>query len=134
MKTRGTAAIIVLVIGIYLLLEGTYPTHGILMVGASIALGVAFVLSYFWLIGDHLGRWLRAPREITLMPVLLVLGLSMLGFALVKPGLASIELKLSFMIPGLVLALIAGRKLWKAWKRMQLKRKKIIDSENIPLV
>jgi hypothetical protein len=71
------------------------------------------MLSYFWLVGDTIERWLKA-RELTLMPVLLVLGVIILGFGLIRPGLASIELKLSLAIPGLVLALYAGFKLGSA--------------------
>ena len=119
-SVRPYVAIIVLVIGTYLLIEGAYPVHEILISGAFIALGAALMFSYFWLIGDAIERWLRASREITFMPVLLVLGLVILSFGLIRPGLATIELKLSLLIPGLVLALIAGFKLGKAIKEQGL--------------
>lgn len=119
-SVRAYVAIIVLVIGTYLLIEGAYPVHKMLISGVFIALGAALMLSYFWLIGDTIERWLRAPQEMTFMPVLLVLGLVVLAFGLIRPGLATIELKLSLVIPGLVLALVAGFKLGKAIKKQGL--------------
>lgn len=118
-STRAYAAVGVLVIGVYLLIEGVYPAPESLIDGAFITLGAALMLSYFWLIGDTIERWLKA-RELTFMPILLVLGLIILVFGLIRPGLASIELKLSLVIPGLVLALVAGFKLWKAIRERSL--------------
>jgi len=106
-SARAYAAIIVLVIGIYLLIEGAYMMQDMLINVAFIALGAALTLSYFWLIGDTIELWLRAPPGITFMPVLLVLGLVVLSFGLIRSGLADITLRLSLVIPGLVLALIA---------------------------
>ncbi len=74
---------------------------------AFIALGAVFTLSYFWLIGDTIERWLRAPPGITFMPILLVLGVVVLSFGLMRSGLATTELRLSLVIPGLLLALVA---------------------------
>ncbi len=111
---RPYLAFIALVIGVYLLIEGVYPAPKSLVDAAFMGLGVVLILSYFRLIGDYFWHWLRAPPEMTFMPVLLVVGLVLLGFGLVRAGLVSIELKLSLAIPGLVLALYAGFKLWKA--------------------
>jgi len=106
-SARAYVAIVALVIGIYLLIEGAYMMQDMLVNVAFIALGAVLTLSYFWLIGDTIERWLRAPPGITFMPVLLVLGIVILVFGLVRPGLSRIELQLSLVIPGLVLALIA---------------------------
>lgn len=115
MKTiRAFAAFIALVIGVYLLLEGVYPSPQSLVDAAFMGLGAALILSYFQLIGDYFSRWLRMPPEMTFMPVLLVLGLVVLGFGLVRPGLVSIGLRLSLVIPGLVLALYAVFRTLKA--------------------
>ncbi len=106
-SARGFVAIIVLVIGIYLLIEGAYMMQDMLVNVAFIALGAVFTLSYFWLIGDTIERWLRAPPGITFMPILLVLGVVVLSFGLMRSGLATTELRLSLVIPGLLLALVA---------------------------
>jgi len=111
---RVFVAFIVLVIGVYLLIEGVYPIPESLVDAAFMGLGAALILSYFQLIGDYFSRWLRMPSDMIFMPVLLVLGLAVLWFGLVRPGLTSIELKLSLVIPGLVLALYAVFRTLKA--------------------
>lgn len=116
-SARAYAAIIVLVIGIYLLIEGAYMMQDMLINVSFIVLGAVLTLGYFWLIGDTIERWLRAPRGITFMPLLLVLGVVILVFGLVRPGLSRIELQLSLVIPGLVLALVAVFALLKAKKQ-----------------
>lgn len=116
-SARAYAAIVVLVIGIYLLIEGAYMMQDMLINVSFIVLGAVLTLGYFWLIGDTIERWLRAPRGITFMPVLLVLGIVILSFGLVRSGLVTTELKLSLVIPGLVLALVAVFVLLKAKKQ-----------------
>lgn len=116
-SARAYAAIIVLVIGIYLLIEGAYMMQDMLINVSFIVLGAVLTLGYFWLIGDTIERWLRAPRGITFMPVLLVLGIVILSFGLIRSGLVTTELKLSLVIPGLVLALVAVFVLLKAKKQ-----------------
>ena len=116
-SARAYAAIVVLVIGIYLLIEGAYMMQDMLINAAFIVLGAALTLGYFWLIGDTIERWLRAPRGITFMPLLLVLGIVILVFGLVRPGLTTIGLKLSLVIPGLVLVIVAVFALLKAKKQ-----------------
>ena len=111
---RVFAAFIVLVIGVYLLIEGVYPSPQSLVDAAFMGLGAALVLGYFQLIGDYFSRWLRMPPDMTFMPVLLVLGVVVMGFGAIKPGLTSIELRLSLIIPGLVLALYAVFRTLKA--------------------
>lgn len=106
-SARAYVAIVVLVIGIYLLIEGAYMVQDMLVNVAFIALGAVLTLSYFWLIGDTIERWLRAPPGITFMPILLVLGLVVLSFGLIRSGLATTELRLSLVIPGLLLVLVA---------------------------
>ncbi|MDI6884234.1 MAG: hypothetical protein QMD00_03785 [Hadesarchaea archaeon] len=113
---RAYAAIVALVVGVYLLIDGALLVREIVIDGAFIVGGAVLTLSYFWLIGDYLEQRFMARRDITLMPVLLVLGLVLLVFGIIRPGLASIGLKLSFIIPGLVFALYAGWRLWKAVK------------------
>jgi len=115
MKTyRAIAAFIALVIGVYLLIEGVYPAPESLVDAAFMGLGAVLILGYFRLIGDYLWRWLRTTSDMTFMPLLFVLGLVVMGFGLVRPGLVSIELKLSLAIPGLVLALYPAFRLLKA--------------------
>lgn len=116
-SARAYAAIVVLVIGIYLLIDGAYMMRDMLINVSFIVLGAVLTLGYFWLIGDTIERWLRAPRGITFMPVLLVLGIVILSFGLTRSGLVTTELKLSLVIPGLVLALVAVFVLLKAKKQ-----------------
>lgn len=116
-SARAYAAIIVLVIGIYLLIDGAYMMRDMLINVSFIVLGAVLTLGYFWLIGDTIERWLRAPRGITFMPVLLVLGIVILSFGLTRSGLVTTELKLSLVIPGLVLALVAVFVMLKAKKQ-----------------
>ncbi|MBA7598906.1 hypothetical protein ES703_05931 [subsurface metagenome] len=116
-SARAYVAIVVLVIGIYLLIEGAYMVQDMLINVSFIVLGVVLTLGYFWLIGDTIERWLRAPRGITFMPLLLVLGIVILSFGLTRSGLVTTELKLSLVIPGLVLALVAVFVLLKAKKQ-----------------
>ncbi len=111
---RAYAAIIALVVGVYLLIDGALLLRGILVDLTFIAVGAVLMLIYFQLIGDYLERRLMARRDITLMPVILVLGLVLLVFGVIRPGLASIGVKLSFILPGLVFVLYAGWRLWKA--------------------
>ncbi len=116
-SARAYVAIVVLVIGIYLLIDGAYMMRDMLINVSFIVLGAVLTLGYFWLIGDTIERWLRAPRGITFMPVLLVLGIVILSFGLTRSGLVTTELKLSLVIPGLVLALVAVFVLLKAKKQ-----------------
>ncbi len=116
-SARAYVAIVVLVIGIYLLIEGAYMVQDMLINVSFIVLGAVLTLGYFWLIGDTIERWLRAPRGITFMPLLLVLGIVILSFGLTRSGLVTTELKLSLVIPGLVLALVAVFVLLKAKKQ-----------------
>ncbi len=121
MKTyRAIAAFIALVIGVYLLIEGVYPAPESLVDAAFMGLGAVLILSYFRLIGDYFWRLLRTTSDITFMPLLLVLGIVLTVFSLVRPGLTSIELKLSLAIPGLVLALYAVFRLLKAVRARSL--------------
>ncbi len=116
-SARAYVAIVVLVIGVYLLIEGAYMVQDMLINVSFIVLGAVLTLGYFWLIGDTIERWLRAPRGITFMPLLLVLGIVILSFGLTRSGLVTTELKLSLVIPGLVLALVAVFVLLKAKKQ-----------------
>ncbi len=116
-SARAYVAIVVLVIGVYLLIEGAYMMQDMLINVSFIVLGAVLTLGYFWLIGDTIERWLRAPRGITFMPLLLVLGIVISVFGLVRPGLTTIGLKLSLVIPGLVLAIVAVFVLLKAKKQ-----------------
>lgn len=109
-KTKNTLAIVGLVVGTFLLLEGAYPVHEILVGGVMIAIGGALFLSYFWLIGDFIERWLGG-RWYTFLPPLLVLGFVMLVFGLIKP--LPTGSKLLFAVPGFVLVLTPGCILWK---------------------
>jgi hypothetical protein len=118
---RACAAIVALVVGVYLLIDGSFLARKILIDGAFIAVGAVLMISYFWLIGDYLEHRLRARREITLMPIMLMLGLVMLVFGIIRPGLVAIEHKLSFILLGLVLALYSGLKLLKAIKGAKLR-------------
>jgi len=114
---RVCAAIIVLVVGMLLLIEGTYPAVEEWIDGAYIALGAALILGYFPLIGDYLERKLRAPATTTLVPVLLVLGLVMVYYGTTKAGLATLTLKLTFIAPGAALAAVSLVMLGKSIRR-----------------
>ncbi len=100
---RICAAIIALVIGMILLFEGAYPTIGGYADGIYVAVGAALILSYFPLIGDSFELKFRTQRSVVCMPVLLVLGLLMLYYGATKPGLATLVLRSTFIIPGTAL-------------------------------
>ena len=125
---RACAAVVVLVVGVYLLLDGALLVREILIDGVFIGVGVALVLSYFWLIGSYLEYRFQAPREITLMPVLLVLGIIMMIFGAIRVGLPSIELKLSFVLPGAVLVAVPALMIYKAIKGKIRPRPKMVKA------
>jgi hypothetical protein len=117
---RVCAAIAVLVVGMVLLFEGTYPAVEEWIDGAYIALGAALILGYFPLIGDYLKRKLRAPATTTLAPVLLVLGLVMVYYGTTKAGLATPVLKLTFIAPGAALAAVSLVMLGRSLRRYKI--------------
>ncbi|MBA7596834.1 hypothetical protein ES703_03824 [subsurface metagenome] len=104
---KACGAIIALVIGMVLLFEGAYPTIGGYADGIYIVVGAALVLSYFPLIGDFFELKFRAQRGVICMPVLLVLGLLMLYYGATRAGLATLALRSTFIIPGVVLVIVS---------------------------
>ncbi len=116
-SVKAYVAIVALVIGVCLLIKGAYMMQDMLVDIVFIAVGAVLTLSYFWLIGDTIERWLRASPQITFMPLLLVLGLVILVFGLIQPGLATATLRLSLVIPGLVLAIVAVLILFRSVKK-----------------
>ena len=104
---RICTSIIALVIGMVLLFEGAYPTIGGYADGIHVAVGAALILSYFPLIGDSFELKFRTQRSVVCMPVLLVLGLLMLYYGATKPGLATLALRSTFIIPGTALVVVS---------------------------
>lgn len=104
---RICTAIVALVIGMFLLFEGTYPTIGGYADGIYVAVGAALILSYFPLIGDSFELKFRAQRSVVCMPVLLVLGLLMIYYGATKAELATLWLRSTFIIPGAALVAIS---------------------------
>lgn len=105
---RICTAIIVLLIGMTFLFEGTYPAVSEISDVIYIVVGAGLVLGYFPLIGDTLELRLRARRDVVFMPVLLVLGLLMLYYGATEPGLATIWLRSTLIVPGVLLVAISS--------------------------
>ena len=107
LTARTCTAMVALVAGMVLLFEGAYPTIGGYADGVYVAVGAGLILSYFPVIGDSFELKFRTQRSVICMPVLLVLGLLMLYYGTTKPGLATLALRSTFIIPGAVLVVVS---------------------------
>lgn len=116
LATKAYASIVSLVVGMFLLLEGSgpmYPTDLIDLV--FILVGAMLVLAYLPLMGDYLELKLRGPRTVTFMPILLVLGLVLIYKGAVIP--LSVVEKGLFVALEIVLIAIPAFVLYRAAKR-----------------
>ena len=116
LTTKAYASIVSLVIGMFLLLEGSgpmYPTDLIDLV--FIVVGAMLVLAYLPLMGDYLELNLRGSRTVTFMPILLVLGLVLIYKGAVTP--LSVVEKGLFVALEIVLIVVPAFVLYRAAKR-----------------
>ncbi len=109
------AAFVGLVVGLFLLLEGSKLVRGIAIDATFIVVGVVLTLAYFYLIGDSLQRRLRAPPMVTLMPVLLVLGAMLVYQGVVRS--IDVVSKGLFVVLGIILILVSAFVIYRAAKR-----------------
>ena len=106
LTARTCTAMVALVVGMVLLFEGAYPTIGGYADGIHVAVGAGLILGYFPLIRAPLELKFRAQQYVIFMPVFLVLGLLMLYYGATKPGLATLALRSTFIIPGAALVVV----------------------------
>lgn len=113
-EQKAYAAFVVLVVGLFLLLEGTRldPAREIAVDATLMVIGAVLTLAYFFLIGDYLQRRLGAPAIVTPMPVLLVLGAVMVYQSALRP--IEIVSKTLFGVFGIVLILASAFVLYRA--------------------
>ncbi len=111
------AAFVGLIVGLFLLLEGSKldPLLGIAINAIFIVVGAVLTLSYFYLIGDSLQRRLRAPPIVTSMPVLLVLGVMLVYQAVVRS--IDVVSKGLFGVLGIILILVPAFVIYRAAKK-----------------
>ncbi len=114
-KQKAYAAFIVLVVGLFALLEGSRFIYGIAIDATLVVVGAVLTLAYFFLIGDYLQRRLRATQTITLMPVLLVLGAVTIYQAVIRT--IDIVSRSLFGVLGIILILVPAFMLYRAAKK-----------------
>lgn len=86
-KLRAVAASVFLVIGMFLLLEGSKVTLSGREVYVDlffIAVGAVLTVAYPILIGDYFEHTFKTPRNISLMPMLMMLGIVLIFQALTR--------------------------------------------------
>ena len=113
--TKAYASIVSLVIGMFLLLEGARLIHSIYSIYlVFIVVGITLVLAYLPLMDDYLELNLKGSKNLTLMPILIVLGFMLVYQGAVIP-LSVIEKGL-FVVLEIVLILIPAFVLYRAAK------------------
>lgn len=116
LTTKAYASIVSLVIGMFLLLEGSGPMHPTDLIDlVFIVVGAMLVLAYLPLMGDYLELNLRGSRTVTFMPILLVLGLVLIYKGAVTP--LSVVEKGLFVALEIVLIVVPAFVLYRAAKR-----------------
>ena len=112
---RVYASFLALVVGLFLLLEGSKfdPTRGALDIVFVVA-GAILTVSYFVLLGDHLERKFR-DRTITLMPVLFVLGCVMVYQGVTRP--VDVVSRILLGVLGAIIAIVSGFLMYRISKR-----------------
>ncbi|MDH5443202.1 MAG: hypothetical protein OEX16_02715 [Hadesarchaea archaeon] len=115
--TKAYASIVSLVIGMFLLLEGSRMIHLIYSIDlVFIVVGAMFVLAYLPLMGDYLELNLRGSKTVTFMPILLVLGLvlvyqgAVIPLSVVEKGLFVVLEIVLISVPAFVLCRAAKRR------------------------
>jgi len=106
-KVKAAISIVLLIIGMFILLEGSkMAVPGNEMIDmALIVVGAVLVLVYMPLVGDYLEVKFKAPRMINLMPMLLVLGAVLIYQGATRVGTGILG-QLLFVILGI--ALVVG--------------------------
>jgi len=113
--TKAYASIVSLVIGMFLLLEGARLIRSIYSIDlVFIVVGITLVLAYLPLMDDYLELNLKGSKNLTLMPILIVLGFMLVYQGAVIP-LSVIEKGL-FVVLEIVLILIPAFVLYRAAK------------------
>lgn len=113
-KTKAAIALISLVIGMFLLLEGSKVTvsdRPMELDLTFVVVGAVLVLVYPTLIGNYLEVKLGASRTVSFMPMLLVLGAVLIYQGAVRP--INIIEKLLFVALGIVLVVAPAIVLYK---------------------
>jgi hypothetical protein len=103
-KIKAGLALVSLVIGMFLLIEGSRMTD-LAVDLALVVVGAVLTLAYPPLMGNYLEVKLKAPRNVTLMPMLLVLGAVLIYQGVLARALSGIERGL---FAGLGIALVVG--------------------------
>lgn len=122
-QTRALAASIFLVIGMFLLLEGSRITLSGRSVEVDLfflAVGAVLTIAYPVLIGDYFEKQFRTPRNISLMPMLMMLGVVLI-FQAVTRQLGSID-KLVFAVLGIALVVSSVIVTYRATKKKRSKK------------
>ena len=113
--TKAYASIVSLVIGMFLLLEGARLIRSIYSIDlVFIVVGITLVLAYLPLMDDYLELNLKGSKNLTLMPILIVLGFMLVYQGAVIP-LSVIEKGL-FVVLEIVLISIPAFVLYRAAK------------------
>lgn len=117
-QSKALVASIFLVIGMFLLLEGSRVTvsgRAIEIDLVFLAIGAVLTIAYPVLIGDYFETKFKTPRNISLMPMLMMLGVVLIFQAVTRP-LGSVD-KLVFAVLGVVLAVASVIATYRATKK-----------------
>jgi len=113
--TKAYASIVSLVIGMFLLLEGARLIRSIYSIDlVFIVVGITLVLAYLPLMDDYLELNLKGSKNLTLMPILIVLGFMLVYQGAVIP--LSVTEKGLFVVLEIVLISIPAFVLYRAAK------------------
>lgn len=121
-KLRAVAASVFLVIGMFLLLEGSKVTVSGRAVTVDlffIVVGAVQTVAYPILIGDYFETKFKTPRNISLMPMLMMLGIVLI-FQAVTRQLNTID-KLVFAVLGIALAVASIIATYRATRKKKKK-------------
>ncbi len=117
-KLRAVAASVFLVIGMFLLLEGSRVTVSGRDVTVDLffaVVGAVLTISYPILIGDYFEHRFKTPRNISLMPMLMMLGIVLIFQAMTRQ-LNMID-KIIFVVIGVTLAVASIIVTYRATKK-----------------
>ena len=106
-KTKAALALVSLAIGMFLLLEGSKMDNTVFDL-AYVAVGAVLVIAYLPLIGNYLEDKLKAPRMVTLMPMLLMLGAALISQGIYPHGTKVPPIIEQVLFIALGIALVVG--------------------------
>lgn len=116
-KVKACVALVLLVIGMFLLIEGSRITLSGRPVWIDLVLivaGGAMAVAYLPLIGHYLELRLKAPRNVSFVPMLIVLGAALVYQGALRP-LSVIE-KVLFIGLGIMLVVVSPFVIYKLKK------------------